>query len=199
MSNCMELLLSYFQRLWIWSAFPIYNDFQEGDFQLDSRHLILLSPPSGKFILEIITEICPQKNTSLEVTIFFCYFPWFFKYIFRQKTCLWSTNYFLVCLFVSSLTLKYGYSFAAGAVPVIWEFLYTMWSRGFPENYILSGSLFEVIIDVWWIFVIALVWHISFSIRTVLILWQNILVVLKLISYCIQFCCLMEISLNKET
>ncbi|PSS11393.1 Puromycin-sensitive aminopeptidase [Actinidia chinensis var. chinensis] len=36
------------------------------DYHLDSRHLTLSSPPSGKFMLEIVTEICPQKNTSLE-------------------------------------------------------------------------------------------------------------------------------------
>ncbi|XP_057775839.1 puromycin-sensitive aminopeptidase-like isoform X1 [Salvia miltiorrhiza] len=36
------------------------------DFHVDSRHLTLSSPPSGKFTLEIVTEICPQKNTSLE-------------------------------------------------------------------------------------------------------------------------------------
>ncbi|GFZ06889.1 peptidase M1 family protein [Actinidia rufa] len=35
-------------------------------YHLDSRHLILSSPPSGKFTLETVTEICPQKNTSLE-------------------------------------------------------------------------------------------------------------------------------------
>lgn len=42
------------------------KDLKEGDFQLDTRHLILQSPPSSKFILEIVTEICPQKNTSLD-------------------------------------------------------------------------------------------------------------------------------------
>lgn len=42
------------------------KELKEGDFQLDSRHLVLLSPPSGKFILEVVTEICPQNNTSLE-------------------------------------------------------------------------------------------------------------------------------------
>ncbi|XP_057511214.1 puromycin-sensitive aminopeptidase [Actinidia eriantha] len=36
------------------------------DYHLDSRHLTLSSPPSGKFMLEIVTEICPQDNTSLE-------------------------------------------------------------------------------------------------------------------------------------
>ncbi|KAG8382213.1 hypothetical protein BUALT_Bualt05G0053300 [Buddleja alternifolia] len=36
------------------------------DFHLDSRHLILSSPPIGRFTLEIVTEIHPQKNTSLE-------------------------------------------------------------------------------------------------------------------------------------
>ncbi|XP_042024351.1 puromycin-sensitive aminopeptidase-like isoform X1 [Salvia splendens] len=39
---------------------------KEDDFHVDSRHLTLSSPPSGKFTLEIVTEICPQKNTSLE-------------------------------------------------------------------------------------------------------------------------------------
>ncbi|XP_022736035.1 puromycin-sensitive aminopeptidase isoform X1 [Durio zibethinus] len=42
------------------------KELKEGDYCLDSRHLTLLSPPSGKFSLEIDTEIQPQKNTSLE-------------------------------------------------------------------------------------------------------------------------------------
>ncbi|KAL9267647.1 Puromycin-sensitive aminopeptidase-like protein, partial [Drosera capensis] len=42
------------------------KELKEGEFQLDSRHLRLLSPPSGTFVLEIVTEIYPQKNTSLE-------------------------------------------------------------------------------------------------------------------------------------
>ncbi|GAB2296837.1 Puromycin-sensitive aminopeptidase [Dionaea muscipula] len=42
------------------------KELKEGEFQLDSRHLTLPSPPSGIFTLEIVTEIYPQKNTSLE-------------------------------------------------------------------------------------------------------------------------------------
>ncbi|PWA87763.1 peptidase M1 family protein [Artemisia annua] len=42
------------------------NQLKEGDFQVDSRHLILKSPPTGNFVLETVTEILPQKNTSLE-------------------------------------------------------------------------------------------------------------------------------------
>ncbi|KAK1430614.1 hypothetical protein QVD17_13477 [Tagetes erecta] len=42
------------------------NELKEGDFHLESRHLILTSPPSGKFILETVVEILPHKNTSLE-------------------------------------------------------------------------------------------------------------------------------------
>ncbi|XP_047970102.1 puromycin-sensitive aminopeptidase isoform X2 [Salvia hispanica] len=42
------------------------EDVKGDDFHVDSRHLTLSSPPSGKFTLEIVTEICPQKNTSLE-------------------------------------------------------------------------------------------------------------------------------------
>lgn len=42
------------------------NELKEGDYHVDSRHLILKSPPSGNFILETVTEILPQKNTSLE-------------------------------------------------------------------------------------------------------------------------------------
>ncbi|KAL8498468.1 hypothetical protein ACS0TY_021701 [Phlomoides rotata] len=42
------------------------KDLQEGGFHVDSHHLTLSSPPSGKFTLEIVTEIYPQKNTSLE-------------------------------------------------------------------------------------------------------------------------------------
>ncbi|MCL7040660.1 hypothetical protein MKW94_024735 [Papaver nudicaule] len=35
-------------------------------YHLDSRHLTLSSAPSARFTLEIVTEIYPQKNTSLE-------------------------------------------------------------------------------------------------------------------------------------
>ncbi|GKE98265.1 puromycin-sensitive aminopeptidase-like protein [Tanacetum coccineum] len=42
------------------------NQLKEGDFQVDSRHLVLRSPPTSTFILETVTEILPQKNTSLE-------------------------------------------------------------------------------------------------------------------------------------
>ncbi|XP_022760268.1 puromycin-sensitive aminopeptidase-like isoform X1 [Durio zibethinus] len=42
------------------------KELKEGDYYLDSRHLTLPSPPSGKFTLEIVNEIQPQKNTSLE-------------------------------------------------------------------------------------------------------------------------------------
>ena len=48
---------------------------------MDSRHLTLKSLPSGAFTLEILTEMYPQKNTSLEVhavisTILF-FLPWY--------------------------------------------------------------------------------------------------------------------------
>ncbi|XP_020115205.1 puromycin-sensitive aminopeptidase isoform X2 [Ananas comosus] len=36
------------------------------EYKLDSRYLTLTSPPSSAFTLEIITEIYPQNNTSLE-------------------------------------------------------------------------------------------------------------------------------------
>ncbi|XP_061355301.1 puromycin-sensitive aminopeptidase [Gastrolobium bilobum] len=39
---------------------------KEEDYHLDARHLTIQSPPSGKYVLEIVTEIYPQKNTSLE-------------------------------------------------------------------------------------------------------------------------------------
>ncbi|KAK6263130.1 hypothetical protein QUC31_008946 [Theobroma cacao] len=42
------------------------KELKEGDYYLDPRRLTLPSPPSGKFTLEIDTEIHPQKNTSLE-------------------------------------------------------------------------------------------------------------------------------------
>ncbi|CAL5356151.1 unnamed protein product [Camellia sinensis] len=47
---------------------PVNQATSEGEqeFCLDSRHLILSSPPSGKFTLEIVNEIYPQVNTSLE-------------------------------------------------------------------------------------------------------------------------------------
>jgi aminopeptidase N len=34
---------------------------------VDSRHLTVSRPPGGTFNLEIVTEIYPQLNTSLEV------------------------------------------------------------------------------------------------------------------------------------
>lgn len=39
---------------------------KEEDYHLDARHLTIQSPPSGKYDLDIVTEILPQKNTSLE-------------------------------------------------------------------------------------------------------------------------------------
>ncbi|XP_022892917.1 puromycin-sensitive aminopeptidase-like isoform X4 [Olea europaea var. sylvestris] len=42
------------------------KELKEEDFSLDSRHLIVRSLPIGKFTLHIVTEIYPQKNTSLE-------------------------------------------------------------------------------------------------------------------------------------
>ncbi|KAI3923381.1 hypothetical protein MKW98_026974 [Papaver atlanticum] len=40
---------------------------QKEDYHLDTRHLTISSPPStARFTLEIVTEIQPQKNTSLE-------------------------------------------------------------------------------------------------------------------------------------
>ncbi|XP_071918367.1 puromycin-sensitive aminopeptidase-like [Coffea arabica] len=39
---------------------------KEEEYCLNPRHLTLVSPPSGRFTLEIVTEILPQKNTSLE-------------------------------------------------------------------------------------------------------------------------------------
>ncbi|XP_058082015.1 puromycin-sensitive aminopeptidase [Magnolia sinica] len=42
------------------------TELKKEDFQLDLRHLTLLSPPTGVFTLEIVTEIHPQNNTSLE-------------------------------------------------------------------------------------------------------------------------------------
>ncbi|TXG50537.1 hypothetical protein EZV62_023061 [Acer yangbiense] len=42
------------------------KELKEEDYKVDARHLTLSSPPSGTFTLEIVTEIYPQKNTSLE-------------------------------------------------------------------------------------------------------------------------------------
>lgn len=42
------------------------KELNEGEFHVDSRHLTISSPPSGTFTLEIVTEIYPQNNTSLE-------------------------------------------------------------------------------------------------------------------------------------
>ncbi|RZB41305.1 hypothetical protein D0Y65_055329 [Glycine soja] len=44
----------------------LVNENKEEDYHLDACHLTVLSPPSGKYDLEIVTDICPQKNTSLE-------------------------------------------------------------------------------------------------------------------------------------
>jgi hypothetical protein len=56
-----------------------YVYLQEEDFHLDARHLTIQSPPSGKYDLEIVTEILPQKNTSLEVNeiLLFLYLYYF--------------------------------------------------------------------------------------------------------------------------
>ncbi|KAJ8426344.1 hypothetical protein Cgig2_021897 [Carnegiea gigantea] len=42
------------------------KELDEGEFRVDSRRLTIPSPPSGTFMLEIVTEIYPQNNTSLE-------------------------------------------------------------------------------------------------------------------------------------
>ncbi|CAI9094101.1 OLC1v1029768C1 [Oldenlandia corymbosa var. corymbosa] len=42
------------------------NQLREEDYKLSPRHLTLISPPNGNFTLEIVTEILPHKNTSLE-------------------------------------------------------------------------------------------------------------------------------------
>ncbi|XP_057977559.1 puromycin-sensitive aminopeptidase [Malania oleifera] len=42
------------------------KELKKGDFNLNSRHLTLQSPPSGTFTLEIVNETYPQNNTSLE-------------------------------------------------------------------------------------------------------------------------------------
>ncbi|XP_023534337.1 puromycin-sensitive aminopeptidase-like [Cucurbita pepo subsp. pepo] len=42
------------------------EDLEEADYVLDSRHLTILSPPTGSFTLEIVNEIYPQNNTSLK-------------------------------------------------------------------------------------------------------------------------------------
>ncbi|XP_062191518.1 puromycin-sensitive aminopeptidase-like [Phragmites australis] len=42
------------------------NELKSEDYTVNSRHLMLSTPPAGVFNLEIVTEICPQLNTSLE-------------------------------------------------------------------------------------------------------------------------------------
>ncbi|XP_022158452.1 puromycin-sensitive aminopeptidase [Momordica charantia] len=42
------------------------ENLKEEAYVVDSRHLTILSPPTGSFTLEIVNEICPQNNTSLE-------------------------------------------------------------------------------------------------------------------------------------
>ncbi|KAJ8768514.1 hypothetical protein K2173_022609 [Erythroxylum novogranatense] len=42
------------------------ENLKDGDYKVDSRHLTIRSPPVGTFTLEIVNEIHPQNNTSLE-------------------------------------------------------------------------------------------------------------------------------------
>ncbi|KAK9094788.1 hypothetical protein Scep_026257 [Stephania cephalantha] len=42
------------------------KELKKEDFHLDEQHLTIVSPPSVAFTLEIVTEIYPQNNTSLE-------------------------------------------------------------------------------------------------------------------------------------
>nr|XP_010935789.1 puromycin-sensitive aminopeptidase isoform X2 [Elaeis guineensis] len=42
------------------------KELKKEEFQLDVRHLTLASPPTSAFTLEIVTEMYPQNNTSLE-------------------------------------------------------------------------------------------------------------------------------------
>ncbi|XP_006659709.1 puromycin-sensitive aminopeptidase isoform X2 [Oryza brachyantha] len=42
------------------------KDIKSEEYTVDSRHLTVSKPPGGKFNLEIVTEIYPQLNTSLE-------------------------------------------------------------------------------------------------------------------------------------
>ncbi|KAI4338679.1 hypothetical protein MLD38_023705 [Melastoma candidum] len=42
------------------------NELKEGEYHLGPKRLTLSSPPLDSFLLEIVTEIYPQKNTSLE-------------------------------------------------------------------------------------------------------------------------------------
>lgn len=110
--------------------------FQEDDFHLDSRHLTVCSPPSGKFMMETVTEIYPQKNTSLEVLLGF--------YTYVQSSYIICTNLYLSCIsFPLFLCSSIFSCLNAGALQVFWEFLHAMWSRGISENYILSGVAFK--------------------------------------------------------
>ncbi|KAL4572434.1 hypothetical protein LXL04_019211 [Taraxacum kok-saghyz] len=55
------------------------NELKEGDYHVDARHLVVKSPPSGNFILETVTEILPQKKTSLEGDNHFAFWEDHFK------------------------------------------------------------------------------------------------------------------------
>lgn len=44
----------------------LFFDFQEQDYKVEARKLHLTSLPTSPFDLEIVTEIEPQNNTSLE-------------------------------------------------------------------------------------------------------------------------------------
>uniref|UniRef100_A0A2P2MAX8 Puromycin-sensitive aminopeptidase n=1 Tax=Rhizophora mucronata TaxID=61149 RepID=A0A2P2MAX8_RHIMU len=43
-----------------------HKELKDGDYRLNSRHLTIPSPPVGTFTLEIVNEIHPENNTSLE-------------------------------------------------------------------------------------------------------------------------------------
>jgi aminopeptidase N len=42
------------------------TELKSDEYTVDPRHLTILAPPAGVFNLEIVTEIYPQLNTSLE-------------------------------------------------------------------------------------------------------------------------------------
>ena len=79
---------------------------QEEDFHVNPHHLTLTTPPSKAFILEIVTEIYPQKNTSLEVIIA------------RLVNKILTRNMLI--------SLKRFYLLLAGSLQVFWKLLHSM-------------------------------------------------------------------------
>lgn len=154
--------------------------FQKADYVLSPRHLTLLTLPSGKFTLEIVTEIYPQNNTSLEV-----------------KQCL---SYIrmsvlhVVCLYPRVVMILRFRAFTRLLGISVHNVKQKVSEKLLSIRLIFVDYLF-VIVFVSWLFTSSLLIDaFDFTIRIALILWQNTHAALKVINHYTQYCCLMEIS-----